>query len=78
MSFNAKKFAEFMAKVDWEGGWDEIVQHGHDGSGDAKLDALLEEFKAALNALDRRADALYKKHAKAIAAAEQEVEDELG
>lgn len=50
---DVKKLASFAAKMEWEGGWEGIVRYGiSDGTGDGKLDILLEKFEAALEALD--------------------------
>lgn len=57
---DVKKLRDFAQQMDWEGGWDGITRHGHDGSGDGELDSLLEQFEAALDALDNRWDELNK------------------
>lgn len=57
---DVKKLKDFAQQMDWEGGWDGITRHGHDGSGDDKLDNLLEQLEVVLNALDNRWDELNK------------------
>lgn len=50
-----KKLREVAQALEWEGGWSELLDHGlDDGTGDDKLDSLLEKFEAARDALDAR------------------------
>lgn len=58
--YDLNMLKEFAQQMDWEGGWDGITRHGHNGSGDNKLDDLLEKFEAALSALDDHWDHLNK------------------
>lgn len=55
---DVKLLREFAAQLEWEGGFEAIVDHGHDGSGDDKLDYLLEKFDVALQQLRERWDEL--------------------
>lgn len=51
---DVKKFHEFMQEMEWEGGLEGIILHGHDGSGDAELDDCLEHVELAINMARRR------------------------
>lgn len=51
---DVKKFHEFMQLMDWEGGYVAIIEHGFDGTGDDKLDGLMEELEAAYEAVQSR------------------------
>lgn len=49
------KLREFAQVLEWEGGWGEAADHGVDnGTGDGKLDTLLEKLMVAREALDER------------------------
>lgn len=72
MSIDVKKFAEFYGHMDWEGGLEGIVRHGHDGSGDAKLDTLLEKLEVLLEQTDAHLQAIWATYRPEIEAAIEE------
>lgn len=55
---DVEKLREFASQLEWEGSFEGIVDHGHNGSGDDKLDWLLEKFGVALQQLRDRWDLL--------------------
>lgn len=59
---DVKKFHEFMQQMDWEGGYEGIVNHGFDGTGDGKLDNLMEELEAILEEIQSRVSKLISEH----------------
>lgn len=46
------KFMEFMDQMDWEGGIEGIIRHGHDTTGFADLDDAMARVQQALDKVD--------------------------
>lgn len=45
---------DFSSMMEWEGGFELLARHGHNGSGDDKLDTLMEKLHVILEQLDER------------------------
>ncbi len=53
------KFREFVEKMEWEGGFEDMANYGWDEDlGDDELNKYWHNFKAALEVLSRRYDKL--------------------
>lgn len=57
-----KQFADWLQRMDWEGGVAELVQHGDYDSGDHKLDSMLDELDSLLLNINSRINELVKEH----------------
>lgn len=74
-SFDVKKFAEFYAIMDWEGGLEAVIRHGHDSTGDATLDSLMSRLETALDRADAHISELFNSNKEAV---EAEMENMYG
>lgn len=57
------KFMEFYDQMDWEGGIEAIIRHGHSGSGFSDLDTALAEAETALDEVFNLIDDICTKYA---------------
>lgn len=57
-----KQFADWLQRMDWEGGVAELVQHGDFESGDYELDRMLYELDNLLGNINLRVKELIKEH----------------
>lgn len=57
-----KQFADWLQRMDWEGGVAELVQHGDFESGDYELDCMLYELDNLLGNINLRIKELVKEH----------------
>lgn len=61
-----KRYADWYAKMDYEGGLADIVDYGDLDSGDSVLDDILETLKEALHAARARMHDIKQKYGDAI------------
>ena len=63
MTVDIKKLKEFIGKLEWEGSYENIIDYGIDGgTGDSKMDYLLENLEAALEACRKRERELWAEY----------------
>lgn len=63
MAVDIKYLSRFFSKLEWEGGYEQLIEYGIDHStGDGKMDQLLEKLEAALGACKRREKELFDEY----------------
>lgn len=73
MTVDVEMLKDFFNKLEWEGGYVELIDYGIEGStGDAVMDSYLEHLEAALDACRSREKFLWNKYGEQL-----EEEDEV-
>lgn len=78
MNIDIKQFKEFCDQMEWEGGLEGIVRHGHDSTGDVELDSMLENLEMWLSKADGRIRHILETHRVDLEASEEDEDDDSG
>lgn len=70
------QFLEFYDKMDWEGGIEGIIRHGHNGSGFSNLDDALTAVEEAMDTVDNLIFTIQTKYKDEIKALRETEDDE--